>query len=104
MATCPEAGTLKRGDCIVIIGDWIYDSGHEGWNEFHPVKQLFKNGAGVTAFPVTYMSVAPVTNCQGMTADRIQEITELVREPEASGTKERQKLIEKQWVINERVG
>src|SRR5262249_53135621 len=22
----------------VITGDWIYDSGHAGWNEIHPVK------------------------------------------------------------------
>lgn len=27
-------------DYILVRGDWCYDSGHEGWNEFHPVKYV----------------------------------------------------------------
>jgi hypothetical protein len=30
------------GDYVVIRGDWDYDAGHEGWNEFHPVKSVQK--------------------------------------------------------------
>lgn len=30
------------GDYVVITGDWVYDSGHSGWNEFHPAKSVQK--------------------------------------------------------------
>jgi hypothetical protein len=36
------AGTLKRGDIIVVSGRWVYDAGHTGWNELHPVLNVFK--------------------------------------------------------------
>ena len=28
----------SRRAVVVVTGDWIYDSGHAGWNEIHPVK------------------------------------------------------------------
>jgi len=31
-------GSLDGRAVVVVTGDWIYDSGHEGWNEIHPVK------------------------------------------------------------------
>jgi hypothetical protein len=30
-------GSLAGGAVVVVTGSWIYDSGHEGWNEIHPV-------------------------------------------------------------------
>ncbi len=30
-------GNLQAGDIVVVTGDWIYDSGHAGWNEIHAV-------------------------------------------------------------------
>jgi hypothetical protein len=30
-------GSLDGGAVVVVTGSWIYDSGHEGWNEIHPV-------------------------------------------------------------------
>jgi hypothetical protein len=35
-------GPLELGDRIVVSGRWVYDAGHVGWNEFHPVKTLQK--------------------------------------------------------------
>jgi hypothetical protein len=35
-------GTLTFGDLIVVTGRWVYDAGHQGWNEFHPVKTIQK--------------------------------------------------------------
>lgn len=29
--------SLADGAVVVVAGSWIYDSGHEGWNEIHPV-------------------------------------------------------------------
>jgi hypothetical protein len=33
----PNLGDLGEGDLVIIKGDWIYDSLHVGWNEFHAV-------------------------------------------------------------------
>lgn len=33
-----DPGSLSGGAVVVVAGDWIYDSGHIGWNEIHPVK------------------------------------------------------------------
>ena len=35
-------GKLELGDLIVITGRWVYDAGHQGWNELHPVKTIQK--------------------------------------------------------------
>jgi hypothetical protein len=29
---------LHFGDLVVATGRWVYDAGHKGWNEFHPLK------------------------------------------------------------------
>jgi len=33
----PNLGTMDSRDVIVVKGDWIYDSLHDGWNEIHAV-------------------------------------------------------------------
>lgn len=45
----PAAGTLEPadrfgngGDVILVRGDWVYDEGHSGWNEIHPIKLVLK--------------------------------------------------------------
>jgi hypothetical protein len=35
-------GELNKGDLVIIKGDWIYDSLHVGWNEFHAVHDCQK--------------------------------------------------------------
>lgn len=35
-------GELEFGDLIVATGRWVYDAGHTGWNELHPVKTVQK--------------------------------------------------------------
>lgn len=37
-----NAGSLSRGDAVIIRGRWVYDAGHSGWNEFHPVISVQK--------------------------------------------------------------
>jgi len=34
----PSLGSLDKKDVVVVTGEWIYDSGHAGWNEIHPVR------------------------------------------------------------------
>ena len=33
----PNIGQLKAGDLVVLKGDWVYDSLHDGWNEMHAI-------------------------------------------------------------------
>jgi hypothetical protein len=40
--TDTPSGELNYGDLIVATGRWVYDAGHTGWNEFHPVKTVQK--------------------------------------------------------------
>lgn len=44
----PALGQLKFGDIVIVSGDWIYDSGHRGWNEIHAVHNCQKIGEIVT--------------------------------------------------------
>lgn len=49
-AVDPESGDISAadestgvgGDCVIITGTWVYDGGHSGWNELHPVLTLQK--------------------------------------------------------------
>ena len=46
----PNIGTIYPGiDVLVVMGRWIYDSAHSGWNELHPVlhcQKIAKTGVG----------------------------------------------------------
>jgi hypothetical protein len=33
-------GELHFGDLVVAQGRWVYDAGHKGWNELHPLKTI----------------------------------------------------------------
>jgi hypothetical protein len=35
-----DAGSLRRGDPVLVWGRWVYDAGHAGYNELHPVKRV----------------------------------------------------------------
>jgi len=30
------------GDMVLVRGDWVYDAGHDGWNEVHPIRHAQK--------------------------------------------------------------
>jgi hypothetical protein len=32
----------QGGDYVVMTGDWVYDAGHDGWNELHPARTVQK--------------------------------------------------------------
>jgi hypothetical protein len=40
----PNIGELARGDVVVIKGNWVYDSLHDGWNEIHAIHACQKIG------------------------------------------------------------
>jgi hypothetical protein len=59
----PAAGELKAadpntgdgGDVILTRGDWVYDAGHDGWNEIQPVRSIQKL---TDVIPAKYQSMA----------------------------------------------
>lgn len=46
----PEKGEITAadpldgsgGDVILVRGDWVYDAGHDGWNEIQPIRNIHK--------------------------------------------------------------
>lgn len=46
----PSIGVIHPGvDILFVMGTWIYDSAHSGWNELHPVLHCQKIGTVVAA-------------------------------------------------------
>jgi hypothetical protein len=37
-----NATTGEGGDVILVRGDWVYDAGHDGWNEIQPIRHVQK--------------------------------------------------------------
>jgi hypothetical protein len=33
----PNLGSLQEGNLVLVRGDWVYDSLHDGWNEIHAI-------------------------------------------------------------------
>lgn len=40
--TAADPNTGEGGDVVLVRGDWVYDAGHSGWNEVHPVRHVQK--------------------------------------------------------------
>ncbi len=75
-ASPSEAGenrAIHQGDCIAVRGRFIYDAGHEGWNEIHAIQRVIK---------------LDISSCENLDKARIKEITELIKEADDIGTKE----------------
>jgi hypothetical protein len=52
----PKSGNIEEEDCVVVLGDQVYDAGHsDGWLEIHPVRHLQK----VTLTPPLRATTAP---------------------------------------------
>jgi hypothetical protein len=37
-----DPNTGAGGDVILVRGDWVYDAGHDGWNEIQPIRHVQK--------------------------------------------------------------
>jgi len=40
--TAADPKTGEGGDVILVRGDWVFDAGHSGWNEVHPITHVQK--------------------------------------------------------------
>jgi hypothetical protein len=80
-------GDLKADELVLIRGRWVYDAGHSGWNELHPVKHIQKipdekacawenfdelrdRWCGETAKVPPHASATPGTKPQDMTPEQ----------------------------------
>jgi hypothetical protein len=52
----PSSGEMRVGSIVVVTGDWVYDAGHGGWNEIHPVRHV-----QVIDLPGKYMGATAAT-------------------------------------------
>jgi len=59
-----ETREISENDCVAFRGRWIYDSGHDGWNEIHAVMRIMKLDE----------------DCLALTATRIREIIDQLRQ------------------------
>lgn len=84
------AGSLSRGDQIIAIGRWVYDAGHSGYNELHPLLSLQKVADDIQygTFAELYdrwckhASEAPPPVPAGMMTPEQQETYDAQRQPE----------------------
>ncbi|MGY1896366.1 hypothetical protein [Nocardia gipuzkoensis] len=42
LITGPVSRRVELGESVIVTGQWTWDGGHQGWNEFHPTHTLQK--------------------------------------------------------------
>ena len=52
-----DPNTGRGGDIVLVHGDWVYDAGHAGWNEIHPVRHVQR----LDDLPVEFRGDQPAT-------------------------------------------
>jgi hypothetical protein len=91
-ATPSEAGenrAIRQGDCIAVRGRFIYDAGHEGWNEIHAVMRVVK--------------LEP-SDCETLDGERIEEITELLVMADDIDTRQQQLKEQNRFLTHRMMG
>lgn len=59
--------TGRGADLLVVVGTWVYDTAHEGWNEFHPIKKCQRIGQWTGSWDVD-VKVLRDTWCEALAA------------------------------------
>jgi len=113
VAADPLSGTVEEGEHIAIIGDWIYDNAHEGWNELHPVKKVLKlqcpTGTSVPGvdpeYPNSPSSRAAIEKfCVGRLAQRRDDICFRLSQPRDPAVQDAQNSPSGAWVSHPTLG
>ncbi len=99
----PSIGTIHPGtDLLFVMGTWIYDSAHTGWNELHPVLLCQKLG------PVPHADVAsgdpwasrPDLGDPAKLSDTLGQWCALAKDGQRPATKTSQQQPENSWEIH----
>jgi hypothetical protein len=105
----PAIGTIYPGkDVLVVMGTWIYDSAHAGWNELHPVLHCQKIA---TVQPEDLASGNPWGHLPDYSAANLQNTLNqisatrigwcpLIQETLQPTTLDNQQLPQNQWTIH----
>jgi hypothetical protein len=113
VAADPQSGTIEVGDHVAIIGDWIYDNAHDGWNELHPVKKVLKlncpKGTSVPGvdpeYPDSPSSLAAIEKyCVTHLAARRNDICFLLNQPRDPNVQNNQDSATGAWIANPAMG
>ncbi|MGW7527313.1 hypothetical protein [Streptomyces sp. NPDC054783] len=84
----------EAADVLLVKGRWVYDSGHSGWNELHPVTYCQK---------IVYIPNAPnnwINWSQGSGENLYRKWCSAVTVAQDPGTVTQQQLPENQWHIH----
>lgn len=103
----PAAGTVlpadgdsgEGGDVILVRGDWVYDAGHSGWNEIHPIRHVQKL-TGVIDARFQGMAKADAALVEKFKKQVYDPWCERVAEASDPGVKAAQKDPENGWHIH----
>ncbi len=113
VAADPDSGRVEVGDHVAIIGDFVYDSAHEGWNELHPVKKLLKlpcaTGTKVPGvdpeYPNSESSKAAIEKeCVTHLAEHGADICFMLSQPRDPAVQNTQGLPSRSWAVHTRLG
>jgi hypothetical protein len=79
-------GSLQRGDLVAIGGRWVYDAGHDGQNELHPVRTIQRLTEDSAADPADFdkwcrrIGEVPGTTAEPLTTEQ-QTVANEQRQP-----------------------
>jgi hypothetical protein len=113
VAADPQSGTVEVGDHVAIVGDWIYDNAHAGWNELHPVKKLLKlqcpNRMSVSGvdpeYPNSPASLAVIEkDCVTHLAAQRNDICFMLSQPRDPNVQRSQNSPRNAWIANPALG
>jgi hypothetical protein len=87
--TPPGQASGSPASVVVVVGTWVYDSAHDGWNEIHPAKYIQVVGATSAALGGAYSWNPSWEDQCGM-----------IGQATTPGTLNNQQLPPNQWIIH----
>jgi hypothetical protein len=81
VAADPASGTVNVGDHIAILGDWIFDTAHDGWHELHPVKKVLRIPCETGTPTTTWSEAERERACLSHLGLIVNEVCRLIRQP-----------------------
>ncbi len=103
----PASGEMSLGDVVLIKGDWVVDTGHEGWNEIQPVRFVQKITTmvdskfhGLNRDDSGNLVKADISLIEKFRAEVLSIWCELAKEADKNSVRDGQKEPENDWRIH----
>lgn len=91
--------TGEGGDVVIVKGDWVYDAGHAGWNEVHPVRHVQKITYDIDSI-YQGMDKADATLVEKFKKEVLDVWCFYVKQADDEDVKESQGKLENHWKIH----